>query len=215
MTATTINSFPSLHSWSSPRGWAMAIIVLLHFGFFWVLTNGLSISLPKVFVTEAPIYLPNDDEQLPTTTIKDVEVTTKPVIHVPLTPIDFGEESPNAPVVVAPLPTTPGDFRQPGDVIEPEPVVVVPRQDARRPLTEPFYPPQEIRLGHEGTVLLSLHVLADGRVGEVKLVSSSGFPKLDDSAMREAKRWRFVPGTRDGVPFAMWKDMPVTFRLNQ
>ena len=42
MTATTINTFPSLHSWSSPRSWALAIIVLLHMGFFWALTHGLS-----------------------------------------------------------------------------------------------------------------------------------------------------------------------------
>ena len=64
-------------------------------------------------------------------------------------------------------------------------------------------------------MLLSLQILADGRVGEVKLDRSSGFPKLDESAMREAKRWRFVPGTSDGTPQAMWKQVPITFRLNQ
>jgi hypothetical protein len=32
--------------------------------------------------------------------------------------------------------------------------------------------------------------------------------------MREAKRGRFIPGTSDGSPLAMWKQVPITFRLN-
>ena len=58
MSATTINTFPSLHSWSSPRGWAMALIVLLHVGFFWVLTNGMSVQMPTWFEPEPPRLIP-------------------------------------------------------------------------------------------------------------------------------------------------------------
>jgi protein TonB len=49
----------------------------------------------------------------------------------------------------------------------------------------------------------------------VKLERSSGFEKLDESAMREARKWRFIPGTSDGSPLAMWKQVPITFRLNE
>ena len=31
--------------------------------------------------------------------------------------------------------------------------------------------------------------------------------------MREARRWRMKPGTQDGVAAAMWKRVPITFRL--
>ncbi len=34
MSAMTVNSFPSMRNWNSPRAWALAIIVLLHLGFF-------------------------------------------------------------------------------------------------------------------------------------------------------------------------------------
>lgn len=216
MTATTINSFPSLHSWSSPRGWALAIIALLHVGFFWVLTNGLSVSLPDVFKPQPPIFLPTIEQPTPPPTPIDDWKPDRSVVHVPTPVIDhFPEDAPtNAPIEVAPLPTGPGDFTSSGNVAPPEPVVIEPRIDMRR-LSEPYYPSQEIRLGHEGTVTLSLYVLADGRVGEVKIAQSSGYPRLDESALREAKRWRFQPGTRDGVAAAMWKQMPVTFRLNQ
>ena len=53
----------------------------------------------------------------------------------------------------------------------------------------------------------------NGKVLEVKLDRSSGYTLLDDSALREARRWRFVAGTQDGQPVAMWTKIPVTFRL--
>lgn len=217
MTATTIHTFPSLHSWSSPRGWALAIIVLLHLGFFWVLTNGLTISLPTVFTPKPIQYVPVDPKPTqpkPVKPIDDVKVLTHQTVTVvePDLPIPVSEESPEAIYVAEP--TRVGSFEEHGGVSPPAPVVVEPRIDSRRALSEPYYPPAEIRQGHEGTVVLSLHILADGRVGEVKLAQSSGFQKLDDSAMREAKRWRFIPGTSDGSPLAMWKQVPITFRLN-
>ena len=54
-------------------------------------------------------------------------------------------------------------------------------------LTEPEYPVSEIRLGHEGTVWLSIEILPNGRVGHVRVDQSSGYVKLDESAVREAR----------------------------
>jgi len=219
MTATTINTFPSLHSWSSPRSWALALIVLLHLGFFWVLTNGLSIHMPTVFDPAPPVLIPDTSMRTPPLApkpIDDVKVITRDQVNVlpPVVDIPVPEDSTGVTGVLVPEPTQPGDFRVGGDVAPPAPVLVEPRIDSRRGLSEPYYPPADIRQGHEGTVVLSLHILADGRVGEVKLHSSSGFDRLDESAMREAKKWRFVPGTSDGSPLAMWKQVPITFRLN-
>jgi periplasmic protein TonB len=219
MTATTINTFPSLHSWSSPRSWALAIIVLLHLGFFWVLTNGLSVPMPTFLEPEPPVLIPTIQKPTPPTPTKvidhPVDLTPPRLTYVKPDPLDIPmvDEFEDAPYV--PEPTPPGSFANTGDVSPPAPVIVEPRIDSRRALTEPYYPAGEIRQGHEGTVVLSLHILADGRVAEVKLQQTSGFQKLDDSALREAKKWRFVPGTSDGAPVAMWKQMPVTFRLNQ
>jgi periplasmic protein TonB len=129
--------------------------------------------------------------------IDDVEVVPHQQVTVvePVLKIPVSEEVQEEAIYV-PEPTKPGDFTVSGGVTEPPaPTVVEPRIDSRRGLSEPPYPASEIRQGHEGTVLLSLHILADGRVGEVKLARTSGFPKLDESAMREAKRWRFIPGT--------------------
>lgn len=217
MTATTINSFPSMHSWRSPRGWALAIIVLLHVGFFWALSSGLTPALIRSFISEAPVYLPPPEQPKPVERIKIKDATIQPKelrpTYVPPTTEYAPEPSELAPYV--PEPTPPNTFTDTGDVVAPpQPVIVEPRIDARRGLSEPLYPPQVIRAGGEGTVLLSIYILADGRVGEVRLDGTSGYAKLDESALREARKWRFVPGTRDGNPVAMWKQVPVTFRLN-
>lgn len=219
MTATTVNSFPSMHSWSSPRAWALAIIVLLHLGFFWALTSGMTQTIKKIFISEAPVLLPLPEQPKPTKHVEVDDPLIKPQVIKPtyvLPPIDvFPEPTGRAPIVDS-IPNPPNYIidGSGGDVVPPAPVVVEPRIDARRGLSEPYYPVDVIRGGGEGTVVISIYILADGRVGAVKLISSSGITKLDDSAMREAKKWRFVPGTSDGQPMAMWKQLPVTFRLN-
>jgi protein TonB len=81
-------------------------------------------------------------------------------------------------------------------------------------ITQPEYPPASRRAGEEGTVHLQVYVLESGRAGEIKIAKSSGFPKLDEAAVKEVQRnWRFVPGKEDGKPVAMWHIFAVTFRL--
>ena len=81
-------------------------------------------------------------------------------------------------------------------------------------ITQPEYPPASRRAGEEGTVNLQVYVLENGRAGEIKIAKSSGFPKLDEAAVKEVQRnWRFVPGKEDGKPVPMWHIFAVTFRL--
>ena len=61
---------------------------------------------------------------------------------------------------------------------------------------------------------LDVYVLESGKVGDVRIKKSSGFERLDDAAVKEVKRsWRFVPGTENGKPVAMWRAFAVTFDL--
>ena len=88
------------------------------------------------------------------------------------------------------------------------------RMDGRHPLTQPMYPPWDRRAGNEGTLDVEVYVLPTGRVGDARVARSSGFDGLDQSAIAEAKRsWRLSPATRDGVPFAQWYKVRVTFKL--
>ena len=39
--SATLNTFPPFQSMNSPRGWILAVIVLLHLGFFWLLSTSM------------------------------------------------------------------------------------------------------------------------------------------------------------------------------
>lgn len=93
-------------------------------------------------------------------------------------------------------------------------VQVGPRAIAGRPNARPSYPEASIRLGEEGSVVLLLLVGEDGRVKDARIDVSSGHRRLDRAASAEALRsYRFLPGTEDGRPKAMWHRVKVTFRL--
>ena len=77
----------------------------------------------------------------------------------------------------------------------------------------PSYPSTPKRLGIQGTALLRVHVLADGRVGDVAVEQSAGHRDLDDAAVDAVRRWRFEPARRGEDPVAMWVRLPVEFRL--
>jgi protein TonB len=79
----------------------------------------------------------------------------------------------------------------------------------------PAYPSVPRRLGIQGTTLLRVHVLADGRIGDVLVERSAGHSDLDRAAMDAVRRWRFEPARRGDDAVAMWVLLPVEFRLTQ
>jgi protein TonB len=88
------------------------------------------------------------------------------------------------------------------------------RADPKHPLTQPPYPPSLIRAGKEGAVDLEIYVLSNGRVGDARLLRTSGFEDFDRSALQEARRnWRMLPASRGGETFAQWYRLRVVFKL--
>jgi len=79
--------------------------------------------------------------------------------------------------------------------------------------SRPAYPHLAQARGYEGTVLLSVEVLSNGRVGRARVKSSSGYVLLDQSALETMKQWSFEPGKKKGLPVAMWVDVPIRFAL--
>src|SRR5213593_4167493 len=78
----------------------------------------------------------------------------------------------------------------------------------------PPYPLVARRLGKEGVVLLEVLVAPDGRAADVRVLRSSGFAPLDDSAVTTVReRWRFIPERRGGVPVESRVRVPIRFRL--
>lgn len=78
---------------------------------------------------------------------------------------------------------------------------------------KPPYPPLSKRLREDGTVVLRVFIKADGTASEAEIQTSSGYDRLDQTARQTVLRWRYVPGKRNGVPEAMWFNVPLTFQL--
>ena len=78
----------------------------------------------------------------------------------------------------------------------------------------PPYPRQSKRLGEEGTVVIRVLITTAGRAEKAEIRTSSGYARLDDTALTTVKAWRFVPGKRNGLPEAMWFNVPIRFVLD-
>jgi protein TonB len=79
----------------------------------------------------------------------------------------------------------------------------------------PTYPAQARRRGWKGVVDLRLRIDAAGRVGDVEVARASGFPVLDDAAVRAARRSRFrLPARhRDDDDGGVWGRIRYRFEI--
>ncbi len=80
---------------------------------------------------------------------------------------------------------------------------------------DPSYPSDARQAGLEGTAVLRVQILANGRPGEISVSRSTGHSSLDDAAVTAVAKWRFVPAKdRDsGKTVACYTSLPVSFRL--
>lgn len=78
----------------------------------------------------------------------------------------------------------------------------------------PAYPEASRLAGEEGLVLLTARIDEKGKAVEVTLKRGSGYERLDASALRAVKNWRFRPATLGGLPVSSQADIPVRFKLD-
>jgi len=79
---------------------------------------------------------------------------------------------------------------------------------------KPLYSPDAMRAKIQGTVKLQAVVLADGKVGSVRVVGSLDPSKgLDAAAVTAAKQWQFEPGQWRGRVVPMVVKIDLTFTL--
>ena len=132
-----------------------------------------------------------------------------------------------APTAPAPVPAAPEPTPSPAAAAAPAapapsppappapPVIVQPSTSAAHLNNPaPTDPALSKRLGASGRVVVRVLIGPDGRAQDARIQRSSGFDRLDQVALETARdRWRYVPGTRNGVPEAMWFNVPLNFVL--
>ena len=125
---------------------------------------------------------------------------------------------PSERAVKAPEPEPPPPVQPPAEPkpAEPTPAPVLPPRAEAGQLSNPApaYPNLSRRLREEGIVVLEILIKADGTVGEVKIKRSSGFKRLDTTAVTAVKRWRYQPATQGDKKIDFWYEQPVEFNLH-
>lgn len=80
---------------------------------------------------------------------------------------------------------------------------------------DPVYPSAARKAGQEGTVLLRIEILTNGRTGAISVARSTGYAALDEAAIEAVANWQFIPAkdlaTGRAVPCTT--TLPVSFRL--
>lgn len=205
-------------------------VVVFHVAALWALQSGLlrravEVIVPVALLSEfieppAPKVTPPPPAPVP---IKPQPVVTKPqpAPPPPLAAIPDPTPAPAAPTGVIEPPPAPPVFvpAAPVAVAAPAappapPKVELPSSDAdylQNP--KPPYPPISKRLGEQGKVVVRVLINTQGTAEKGEIKRSSGFDRLDQTALNTVLRWRYVPGKRAGVAETMWFDVPINFVL--
>lgn len=210
-------------------------VVLFHVGVLWALQSGLlrravEIVVPVSVVSEMITPAVPQVEPQPVPKPPETVPAPKPVVQpkprpapaprpvaapslapAPTAPIGVVEPQPAPPPVAAPVEAAaaPAPIAPP-----PPPKVELPSSSAdylQNP--EPPYPPMSKRLGEQGKVVVRVLIGVDGTAKDAQLRQSSGYERLDKVALETVRRWRYVPGKRNGVPEDMWFNVPINFVL--
>jgi protein TonB len=186
---------------------------------------GLQIShVPEIVTVLTGTQIPIDPPPQPDP--KPVKVETKapidekifvPPLQDPLPmPQPKIELTPTAPSDPPPVQPGKGDVITPEPVVTPKPVIVGPQVDPRyRNLLQPPYPPEEIRAGNNGRVVVNVLIGTDGRVKQVTRISAASDAFYAAAERQALTKWRFKPATKDGVAIEQWKQMSLSFVLNK
>lgn len=197
-----------------------------------VIGFGLTLATPNIarhvttILIGEPIPLTPDPPPIDQPKPQPETKTLKPVPTPPRDPIDMtksmvtpalGAET-GALIELPPTNTlTAGTGTEIGTVIPPHtPVLLGPTLDSRyMDYFQPAYP-SDMRLGErEGRVVVRVLIGTDGRVKAVEQVSAAS-PSFFEATRKQAlAKWRFKPGTKDGVAIEAWHTMAVRFVLDE
>jgi protein TonB len=188
----------------SQRALSVALVVVVHIAILY----GLLTTLGFKTLTPPPhnliaTLLPDTPKEIvppppPLPEFAPPPVAIAPIIDIPIELVP----SPTA-ITVPPAPV--------------EPAVVVDQTRARALLathTTPDYPPVSRRLGEQGTLKLKLLITPQGTVGEATVETSSGFKRLDETAVQWVKsHWRYQPAFQGAKAISYVTQAVVTFKL--
>jgi protein TonB len=193
--------------YSQRRMVAFAAIVAVHVFIAWAFISGFGQSMvhQAQAILETTIIKQDEVEDKPPPPPKpDLERPPPPSVPVPIINVTVPIDTPAVVVSKAPPPAA-----RPAPMVAATPIKTV-----RMPSCgEDYYPAQALRLNQQGSVVIKLCIGANNKIdGPVEVVTSSGFPLLDEAAGKCVGAGAYKAGIVNGAPARTCKEMKVTFK---
>jgi len=201
------------------RSSLLAVVIALHAGVFLLILAAKTVApqimeMPLIVDLLQPPETRKEPEAKPLPVVRPQPVRQKPV-PVPKAPIPVIETTtstaPAPATAIAAPPENKAANAAPADESFSQA-----RFDAnylRNPA--PPYPALSKRMGEEGKVVLRVSVNPQGTADSVDIKTSSGSPRLDESAQKTVRNWKFIPAKRGDMPIQSWVLVPIIFKLEQ
>ena len=143
------------------------------------------------------------------------EPTEEPVPSMPIPQPIMSEPEPIKQVQV-PVAVPPPPLETNTEPVDTSPAPVAPPSFNAAYLNNPspVYPSRARKLGLQGTVMLRVEVNPTGRAEQISILTSSGVPVLDETAINTVRQWTFVPARQGDHPVAGTVNVPIRFVLN-
>lgn len=201
------------------RSGLLTAVIGLHVGVFLLILAAKTV-VPQIMEIPLIVDLLETQEIRKEPVAKPLPMTKPVAVKTPQTPapkaaapvVEATQSNVPAPaaVVAAPVEAKPAPAAPPA-----EPVSQA-RFDAdylKNPA--PAYPPLSRRMGEEGKVVLRVSVNAQGSADSVEIRTSSGSQRLDESAQKTVRNWKFIPAKRGDSAVQSWVLVPIIFKLEQ
>jgi periplasmic protein TonB len=187
------------------------VIVALHVLLVWGLANGLAHRVVELLAPPIETSLIDEIKKQDTPPPPPPPKMERPPVEVP--PPDV--------TIDIPVETTSTAITNVTDkpVVRPPPPAAVSRTAAKLDIkhsagTEDYYPPTSRRMGEEGVTTVKACVSPVGKTsGDAEVARTSGFPRLDEAAVKWAMHARWTPATEDGKPVQSCAQFLVRFKL--
>ena len=191
---------------------AFAAIVALHVFIGWAFITGFGQSMVAQAqkILETKILKTEEAKETPPPPPKpDLKPPPPPSVPMPVINVNVPID---APVILTTRAAPPPVAPRPVAVVASTSVKIVESPNCH----DDYYPSQEIRLAHEGSAVVRVCFTAAGRVDKAtpfQVISSSGFPALDEAGGKCMSAGRYKAATVEGKPVAACKDFKVTFKI--
>jgi len=204
--------YPQEANLFSRRAIVFIAIVVLHIFIIYAFATGLAKSGQRYLQTilQTTVIEQEKPKDLPPPP-PPVDLKEKPPVQVIAPDINI-----TVPVDAPPPPITNVTTKAPpAPPAPPRPVAPgTPLSRTSAPDVADYYPEQARREGQEGRPQVKVCVGANGKLASAEVATSSGFPLLDEAAVKVAKATRYKAATTEGHAVESCAVLPVKFELH-